>query len=170
MVTDEKTSKEKYIRIDNKFVYTDIFFRIDAIRKDVLKVLYVIHALNGEFTSQPLVIDLTKDTTNLINEINHTNLFVKLQWQETTYRFADQCIDGYIHIYKDDKKDDMGRNYITFGYLVDTELVEINIPIVIYPRFVATLVEILQRKDIIDDDEDHQDTTEDNPTDSNDEV
>lgn len=163
MVLNEDTSKRSYIRIDNRHVYTDIIFQMDSIKKDKLEMFYKLVAVNGEFTSQSLIIDITDNTTLLENNLLSTKFFVNKEWEEYIWRIESECINALsIIIDKDVKNDDMGRECISFGYLLDNNTIEITIPKVIYPTFIDKLVDILRKKDIID--ENSTDDNKDNAT------
>ena len=157
---NESTVKEKYIRIDSRYVHKDIIFRIDAVKPDTLEMVYNLVAVNGSFTSIPLSIDLTKDTTGLINQLKLTKNFVEAKWEEDIYRFVSPITNTTsITIDKDVEKDDLNRECVSFGYLINSEFIELIIPVVIYPNFIDTFIDILERRDIITNEQ--QDTEDD---------
>lgn len=160
----EESAKIKQVIINNRHTNYIINFKIDIASTTILEFNYNIAAVNGEFSSPSIKIDMGKENLigylisqlryvlNQVNDILDNK--ITLSDFDTVYISPDNLISGanVIIFSTNNETDDMNRGVIEFMYvdsLSTGELYTIYIPIDIMPTFLNTFIKILLDKDII---------------------
>lgn len=149
---EEKTAKIKTISIDNKYTQTVIQFKIDETSKDILELNYIIHAVNGDFSSIPIKILLEGDKVRLLGN---------LRWALKTYSKDESSsyfrvdIDSFgstncdfMLFEETSTKDDSNRRLIEFSFMVNGNMDKVYIPYEIFSTFLKLFIKIVEEKDI----------------------
>lgn len=149
---DEKTARIRVVNINDRYVTKIIQFKIDVLNTDILEVNYNIVAVNGNFSSPPICINLKDDNLYIIALLNYTkNNMLNLEDIGMVQIPLKDCNAVMMQLESYTQPDDMGRKLIEFSYLLDGTLSSVTIPEEILPIFISTFVEILIDKDIIED-------------------
>lgn len=176
----EESAKIKQVIINNRHTNYIINFKIDIASMTILEVNYNIAAVNGEFSSPSIKIDMGKENLlgyliyqlkEMINSVTEIiNGTMDVLDFDTVYIPSNGLISGasVIIFSANDKKDDMNRGIINLMYVSTTEdassvgeLYTIPIPVDIMPAFIETFTTILIDKDIITVEESTEDSDKD---------
>lgn len=156
---DEKTAKLKVVNINDRYITKTIQFKIDPLNTSILEVNYIIVAVNGNFSSQPIRINLEDDNYHMMALLNFTKKHVLEPGMIGIIQIPLKNCNASMMQFEDSTGvDDTGRELIEFSYLVSPDgikdsnqmLTSIEIPVEIVPAFISTFVQILVDKDIIE--------------------
>ena len=154
-IMDEKTAKIKAIPIDERYTQTVLQFKIDTINTGILELSYILHAVNGDFSSVPICISLEGGKTRLLGCLRYTmHEFNNINREDNYFRID---IDSFgstncdiMWFEESDKIDTLGRKLVEFSFMVNGNMDKVMIPIEIFPMFLDTFIKIVEDKDIVE--------------------